>query len=132
MRICVTASGNSMESGLDERFGRCPYFVFADLATGEETIVLNESIFAGSGAGIFAGQLMEEKAADCVITGSLGPESLAFLKKAGIAAYRGTDASVRDNIRLFREGRLEKIGQPGPRGGHLMDGGEGGAKPENT
>lgn len=112
MRICVTSSGSSLDSLMDRRFARCPYFVFADTRSGNHEVVLNEAIFAGSGAGVSAGQLMEEKAVDAVVTGNLGPESLAFLNRAGIAVYRGEKASVRENISLFSEGRLQPMEGP--------------------
>ncbi|NTW26680.1 MAG: diguanylate cyclase, partial [Lentimicrobium sp.] len=33
MKIAITSTGNSMESTIDQRFGRCAYFVIYDSTT---------------------------------------------------------------------------------------------------
>lgn len=35
MKIAISASGNKLESTIDERFGRCPYFIIVENATEE-------------------------------------------------------------------------------------------------
>ena len=89
MKICITSSGETVESLLDPRFGRCSYFVVADLESGEHTVIPNEAGISGGGAGISSGQLMVEKGVEAIVTGNVGPNAMNVLKAAGISIYRG-------------------------------------------
>ncbi|NLO45126.1 MAG: dinitrogenase iron-molybdenum cofactor biosynthesis protein [Clostridiales bacterium] len=109
MKICITSSGETIESALDPRFGRCSYFIIADLESGEHSAVANEAVGFGGGAGISSGQLVAEKGVTAVITGNVGPNALKVLKTAGIEIFRGTDATVKENIERYKAGGLEKI-----------------------
>jgi len=109
MKICITSNGSAPESGLDPRFGRCAYFVIADLESSELTAVQNEAALSGSGAGIAAGQLMAEKGVKAVVTGNVGPNAMDVLTAAGIGIYRGQGRTVKENIESFKAGKLEKI-----------------------
>jgi len=109
MIICVTSSGNSIDSVLDPRFGRCSYFVISDLKTNEQSIIENAAGISGGGAGISSGQLMVEKNVEAIITGNVGPNAMNVLKTAGIEIYRGENTSVNENIEKFKSGLLQKI-----------------------
>jgi predicted Fe-Mo cluster-binding NifX family protein len=109
MIICVTSSGNSIDSVLDPRFGRCSYFVISDLKTNEHSIIENAAGSSGGGAGISSGQLMVEKNVEVIITGNVGPNAMNVLKTAGIEIYRGENTSVNENIENFKSGLLQKI-----------------------
>ncbi len=109
MKICITASGNTIESAMDPRFGRAPYFIFVDTDSGEIEAVPNSAAASGGGAGIASGQLMADKGIDLVITGNLGPNATSVLKASNIKAYRGEMKSVKDNIENYKLGRLQEI-----------------------
>ena len=51
MKVAITSSGNSLESTLDQRFGRCSYFVFYDTETGDTEIFPNPGNDAVEGVG---------------------------------------------------------------------------------
>lgn len=109
MKICITASSNSVESALDPRFGRTPYFIIMDTDKKDLEILENSAAISGSGAGIASGQLIIDKGVEVVITGSLGPNAMHVLQAAGIKAYQGTNKSVQENIHDFTEGLLKEI-----------------------
>ena len=114
MKICITSSGETVESMLDPRFGRCAYFAIADLESGENMIIPNEAGISGGGAGVSAGQLMVEKGIDTIVTGNVGPNAMNVLKAAGISIYRGKTDSVKENIENYRAGKLDKITETVP------------------
>ena len=114
MKICITSSGNTEKSILDSRFGRCSYFFLVDLESGKQTLIPNESVISGGGAGISSGQLMVEKGVEAIITGNIGPNAMNVLKAAGINIYRGKNESVEDNIEYFKADKLEKINETVP------------------
>ena len=114
MKICITASGESNESKLDPRFGRCSYFVIVDLDTNERTVIPNEASMTGGGAGVSSGQLMAEQGVEAIITGNVGPNAMNVLKAAGIDIYRGENKSVTENVNFFESGKLKKITETVP------------------
>ena len=103
MKICISSTGNSVDSTMDPRFGRAAYFVM------ESEIIPNSAANSGGGAGITSGQLMVDKGVGAVITGNVGPNAMNVLKAAKIEIYRGESTSVQENIEKFKKGLLEKI-----------------------
>jgi predicted Fe-Mo cluster-binding NifX family protein len=114
MVVCVTSTGDSIKSELDPRFGRCSYFAFYDTDAGDVSILENEAVRSGGGAGISSGQLMVEKNVKAVITGNVGPNAMSVLSTAGMDIYRGVQGSVEENLENFKSGKLEKISSTVP------------------
>jgi predicted Fe-Mo cluster-binding NifX family protein len=109
MKVCVSSSGNSLDSKMDPRFGRAAYFVIADTDTMDDEIIENSAAASGGGAGITSGQLMVDKEVAAVVTGNVGPNAMNVLKAANIDIYRGADISVKENIEKLKKELLEKI-----------------------
>ena len=78
MKVAVTATGATPESTIDERFGRCPWFVIVDTDDDSFEAVKNDPTVA-SGAGVSAAQLLAGKGAQVVVTGNCGPKAFAVL-----------------------------------------------------
>ncbi len=114
MKICVSASGNTIESNMDQRFGRAPYFIIADTDTMEYEAVENVAAVTGGGAGVASGQMMIDKGVFAVITGNLGPNAMNVLKAANIRMYHGEAVSVKENIKKYENGLLKKIEATAP------------------
>ena len=109
MKVAVSATGNTLESKLDQRFGRTPCFMFVDTETMEFEAVDNGGAASSGGAGIAAAQLVADKDAKAVITGNVGPNAMNVLKAAKMDIYRGSAATVRENVELLNKGALERI-----------------------
>lgn len=109
MIICVTSTGKTTDSIMDPRFGRCAYFIIADLENNKTEIIENEAGASGGGAGIGSGQLMAEKKVEAVITGNVGPNAMNVLSAAKIKIFRGENASVIENIEKFKNNYLKEI-----------------------
>jgi predicted Fe-Mo cluster-binding NifX family protein len=108
MKVAVSATGNTLESIMDQRFGRAAYFLIADPETMQFEAIDNQAASAG-GAGITAAQTMVDKGVGAVITGNVGPNAMSVLKAAEIPVYRGTPDPVRKNLEEFKKGTLERI-----------------------
>lgn len=116
MKIVITSQGTNLDAFVDPRFGRCQYFLLIDTDTLSVDAVANESRSAAGGAGIQAAQFVAEKGAQALITGSVGPNAEAVLKRAAIPAYRGA-GTVRAAVEKFQAGKLPAIESAGPRAG---------------
>ena len=109
MIVCITSTGDSINSELDPRFGRCGYFTLYETDTNDVEIIENEAVRSGGGAGISSGQLMVEKNVKAIITGNVGPNAMSVLSAAGLEIYKGSKGSVRENYEGFKAGKLERI-----------------------
>lgn len=112
MKICISSTGDNLDSGLDSRFGRCQYFIFSDSETLDFEAVQNSYKDAGGGVGIQAGQLVAEKQAEVVITGNVGPNAFRTLQAAGIEIITGASGSIKEVIEKYNKGELKKKGGP--------------------
>jgi len=126
VKVAVSAAGGSLESPVDPRFGRCPYFVIVDTETMAFEVVPNTNISSPSGAGIGAAQIVVNKGVGAVLTGAIGPNAMQVLSQAGVKMVTDTRGSVRDVVENFRGGKLKSA----PTAGYAMGGflGRGGGR----
>jgi len=122
MKVCVTSQGDSLDSQVDPRFGRCPYFLIVDTDSMDFEAIENSSVKVGGGAGIVSGQLIASKGVEMVITGNVGPNAFQTLQAANIKIIIGVSGTVKQAIEEFKKGQLKptegpsvgsKFGMPG-------------------
>lgn len=106
MRIAVSSTGPGLDADIDPRFGRCNYFVIVDTDTMEFEAVENPNVMAAGGAGIQSAQLVAEKRAGVVLTGSCGPNAFQTLQAAGVKVCDGITGTVRDAAERYKKGEL--------------------------
>lgn len=112
VKIAVTAVGATLESEMDLRFGRAPYFILVDSDTLEFEAIDNGAAAAGGGAGIQAAQTMIDRRVEAVITGNMGPNAMQVLQSAGIPVYAGRFAVVKEVVEDFKNGKLSTLDVP--------------------
>jgi predicted Fe-Mo cluster-binding NifX family protein len=127
MKIAVSATGPSLDSKVDPRFGRCQYFVIVDPDTMEFETLENPNIMAGGGAGISTAQMVSNMGVQIVLTGNCGPNAYQTLSAAGVQVITGVSGAVRDAMESYKAGRLQATSQPtvGPHSGMGTGGGVG-------
>jgi len=113
MKVAVSASGGTLDSPVDPRFGRSPYYVLVDTETMEYEAVPNTSMNAPSGAGIGAAQVVARRGVDAVLTGSAGPNATQVLSQSGIEILTGAQGTVRQVVDAFKKGELKASTQAG-------------------
>jgi predicted Fe-Mo cluster-binding NifX family protein len=111
MRIAVSASRPELDSPVDVRFGRCPYFILVE--TEGRNIksykpVENASANQVGGAGLTAAQAVADLKADAIITANMGPKAFTVFQQLGIAVYNGS-GTVREAVTEFLSGKLHKM-----------------------
>jgi len=111
MKIAISSTDKNIESNVSDVFGRCPYFIIAEIKDNKiektETIK-NENINQASSAGISTAQLMAEKDVNVVITGNVGPRALDVLKQFKIEIY-SREGIIKDVLQEFIDGKLKKV-----------------------
>jgi predicted Fe-Mo cluster-binding NifX family protein len=72
MKIAITSTGNSPESTLDSRFGRCSYFVVYDTENQATEFIPNPNKENVEGAGPASVQLVASRGVKKVVSGEFG------------------------------------------------------------
>ncbi len=112
MKIAVSSDGATLESNVDPRFGRCPYYIIYDTESDDFKSVENKSGQAAGGAGIQAAQMISDMNIKSVITGNIGPNAFRVLSAASIEVYSGATGSVKDSVEKFKKGEYKQTAGP--------------------
>lgn len=111
MKVAVSSKGKTLDSEMDEFFGRCPYFIIADTDNMDKfEAIENISATKPGGAGIAAAKAVVDKGVDAVISGNFGPRALDVLKQFKIEIYKAA-GKVKDALEKLKKGKLEKVEQ---------------------
>jgi predicted Fe-Mo cluster-binding NifX family protein len=112
VRLAICASDEGINAEVDQRFGRCKYFVIVDSDTGEIIeVVPNENAVAFGGAGPRSAQLLAEKSVDAVLLGNVGPNAANALEAAKIMVFSGIEGTVGSTLEKFKSGSLVQISE---------------------
>src|SRR4030042_5205930 len=125
MKICVSATANTLDAQVDPKFGRCLYLVIVDSENMRFESFPNVASGAGSGAGIQAAQIIAEKGAKVLITGNVGPNAFQALSASGIRIVTGASGTVKEVVEKYKRGELGDTGAPTVKGHFGMGDGKG-------
>jgi predicted Fe-Mo cluster-binding NifX family protein len=84
MKTAITSTGKTLDSKLDQRFGRCAYFVIYDTETTGLEFIPNHSKDAQEGAGPAAVQLVASRDVRKIISGEFGIKIKSLLDRLKI------------------------------------------------
>jgi len=115
MKIAVTSTAKTLDSQVDQRFGRAAYFVIIETETMDFRVIENESVTAAGGAGISSAKVVIDSGAEAVLTGNCGPNAERTLSAAGIKLYTGVTGTVGEAVELFKGGKLAAAAGPNVR-----------------
>jgi len=103
MKIAITSTGNTLESELDERFGRCSYFVIYDTETRGTEILPNPNKDAQEGAGPAAVQIVASRGVEKIVSGEFGIKIKSLLDslKIQMIAIKEQKKTVSEIIELI-------------------------------
>ena len=109
MKIVITSLGETIDSPVDQRFGRARYFVLYDTESGDWSAHDNkQNLQAAQGSGIQAGQIVIDLGADAVVTGHCGPKAFATLAAGDVDVYNGAKGTVKEAVAALEKGELLK------------------------
>ena len=111
MKVAISSTGKDLNSNVSDVFGRCPYFVIAEIKNNKIVKVEateNKSVNQRGGAGISAAQSIVEKDVKAVVTSNIGPRALDVLKQFNVEIYKGS-GKVKEALQKFIKGELKKF-----------------------
>ncbi len=112
MKICISATGATLESEVEPRFGRCPYFIIVDPETMAFEAMDNASAAQAGGAGIASAQsIAATPGIQAVLTGNCGTNAWQVLDSAGIKVITGVSGTVKNAIETYRAGASQPDSQ---------------------
>lgn len=108
MKIAISATGKELSDSVAELFGRCPYFIIAEIEDEKvvKTEVLkNENEDQASGAGMSTAKLLVENNVNVVIAKTVGPRAMDVLKQFNVEVYNG-EGKINEVIQKFIDKKL--------------------------
>ncbi|MDD3321958.1 MAG: NifB/NifX family molybdenum-iron cluster-binding protein [Paludibacter sp.] len=79
MKVAITSTGNSLESTIDQRFGRCAYFVIYDDESKAMEFIPNPYKESEEDAGTASVQLVASRNVNKIISGEFGMKIKSLL-----------------------------------------------------
>lgn len=112
MKLAISADGNSLESKVDPRFGRCRYFIIYDNGPNTFEVLDNGGQSASGGAGVQAAQTITQSGAKIVLTGNVGPNAFQALEAAGLSVFTGASGTIKEAVEKYLAGELDLTKKP--------------------
>ncbi len=105
MKVAITSTGQSLESKLDQRFGRCAYFVIYDTETGGVETLPNPNRDAEEGAGPASVRLVASKEVKKIVSGEFGGKIKSLLDSLNIQmiVYKEPEKTVQSVIDMLKK-----------------------------
>lgn len=104
MITAIASSSNNIDSKLDSRFGRCPYFAIYNKKTNQTTFILNEYKDEQGGVGPkVVNKLMEHKTTK-IVAAEFGPKAKDILDelKIQLIVFTDTSKTINDIIKMMK------------------------------
>lgn len=106
MRVCVPSEGKKgLDEAVGEHFGRVPYYTVYDTESEKVEVFSNTSEHMG-GTGL-PPDIIAAYDVDAMLCGGLGGRAISLFEQKGIMVYIGAHGTVRDAIKLWKDGKLQ-------------------------
>lgn len=110
MKLAICAQGKGLEAEVDQRFGRCAYFVIVDTESGKVIdSVSNGSVEASGGAGPQSAQQLSGLGVGAVALSNIGPNAATALQAAKIEVHSGVEGTVNATLQKFLKGNMTPV-----------------------
>jgi predicted Fe-Mo cluster-binding NifX family protein len=103
MKVAITSTGNNLESKLDQRFGRCSYFMIYDMETKGIEFIPNPNKDAQEGAGPASVQTVASRNVQKIISGEFGIKIKTLLDslKIQMIVLKDPDKKIEEIINML-------------------------------
>ncbi|OGU39333.1 MAG: hypothetical protein A2X61_00475 [Ignavibacteria bacterium GWB2_35_12] len=112
MKIFIPSSGDSIESPIDSRFGRCRYYIIYDIILDNYEIYRNPFAGMENAAGSSLALTIINKKIESVILTNIGRKTFDILTEKNVKIYKAVPgSSVKDAITNCLMGNLIQVSQ---------------------
>jgi predicted Fe-Mo cluster-binding NifX family protein len=103
----ITAKEDSIDSLVDERFGRAPWLIKYDTDSLQWEAHKNPGFTQSGGAGVAAAQFVIDNNVNSVISGDFGPHAANAFRAANISMHKFIDggSTVKKVVDNFQSGK---------------------------
>jgi len=113
MKIAITSTGDTLESPIDERFGRARKIIIYDTENGTYSVLDNApNLSLSQGAGIQTARKVIDQGVKAVISGHFGPNAVRVLSSAQIELYQALGMTAHQAVERFKENKLQRLYGP--------------------
>lgn len=111
MKIAITSTGNTLDSTLDQRFGRCSFFVIYNTDNNAIEFVTNPNKEAEEGAGPASVQLVASRSVSKIVSGEFGMKIKSLLDslKIQMIVLKEPDKTIKEIIEIINGGKYAGI-----------------------
>jgi predicted Fe-Mo cluster-binding NifX family protein len=107
MKVAISSSGDTLDSIIDRRFERCPYFIIIDTVTMKFDSKSNIGTVKKDGTGSSALNLILNNGVEAVITGDMRQKAFKILSNANKKIITGVSGKIRNIVEELRINELE-------------------------
>lgn len=109
-KIAICSTGPSSSSPIDERFGRCAWFLIWDPGTRQFETLANDGAESAHGAGTGSVQALMKRGVGIVISQRVGPKAFDALTHAGVKVFTGVARkTVEEALSSYQKGELIQL-----------------------
>lgn len=103
MIIAITSTGNTFDSKVSDKFGRCRYFINIDPDTMQFDVIKNPAEQLQGGAGPKAAEIIINKGVNVLLTSHVGDKAEDALKRGNIKIYNylTENLSVKEALNIY-------------------------------
>jgi len=103
MKVAITSTGNNLESTIDQRFGRCAYFVVYDTENKAMEFIPNPNKDVEEGAGPASVQLVASRNVNKIVSGEFGMKIKPLLDslKIQMIVLKEPEKKIKDIIEML-------------------------------
>lgn len=101
MEICISSYGPTLDSRVQQIFGRCSYFIFVDPKSMECEAVPNPNASSSYDAGIQSAKLVADRGVSAVLSGCVGAAAEPILDAADVEIMFVGRGTVREAMEAF-------------------------------
>ena len=107
MKIAISSTGASLDAQMDQRFGRCPFFVITGPEGTDQESIDNPHAQLGHGAGIQTARMLIERGVTVVLTGRCGPNATEVLDAGNVEIVTGLGGTARQALESYGAGAVQ-------------------------
>ncbi len=119
MKICIpTMSDQGLDDEVGEHFGRVPTYTIVDLEQNDVKVVANTSDHMGGQGN--PPEIMAREGVNVMVCRGLGRRAITMFEELGIEVYIGATGTVREAIKAYKQGKLQKASMDSACGQHAF------------